>query len=206
MSAYTHDSGFNQRRMMVLVAIVVLHLFIAWAFVNGFGKAAIAMMTKDVKVSLIKEEQVKELPPPPPKPDLLPPPPVSVPPPLVNINIPIEAPPIVTTSKPPPPPAPHISTVASTAIVTTRQADCKGEFYPSSAQRLNQTGTATIKFCVGADGKFDGFSLVNTSGVPALDEAAGKCMAAGRYKPATVEGKPVRTCKDIKVTFKLTDN
>jgi hypothetical protein len=36
-----------------------------------------------------------------------------------------------------------------------------------------------------------------------LDEAAGKCLAAGRFKAATVEGKPVRTCKPIKITYKL---
>jgi protein TonB len=203
MSAYPHDSGFNQRRMAVLAAIVVLHLFIAWAFVNGFGKTMVAMITKDVKVSLIKEEQAKELPPPPPKPDLLPPPPVSVPPPLVNINIPVEAPPIVTTSKPPPPPPPRVSNVASTAIVTTRQADCKEDFYPSQAQRLNQEGTVIVNFCVGPDGKFDGATLKTTSGFPILDEAAGKCLAASRYKPATVEGKPVRSCKDIKVRYTL---
>lgn len=189
--------------MAVLAAIVVLHLFIAWAFVNGFGKTMVAMITKDVKVSLIKEEQAKELPPPPPKPDLLPPPPVSVPPPLVNINIPVEAPPIVTTTKPPPPPPPRVSTVASTPIVTTRPADCHEDFYPSQAQRLNQEGAVIVNYCVGADGKFEGATLKTSSGFPILDEAAGKCLAAARYKAATVEGKPVRSCKDARVTYKL---
>jgi periplasmic protein TonB len=205
MSAYPHDTGFNQRRMAVLVAIVVLHLFIAWAFVNGFGKTMVAMITKDVKVSLIKEEQAKELPPPPPKPDLLPPPPVSVPPPLVNINIPVEAPPIVTTSKPPPPPAPHIATVASTPIQNVRMPDCGEDYYPSQAQRLQQTGSANVKFCVGPEGKIDptSFEVTSSSGYPELDTAAGKCISAGKFKPGTVEGKPVRSCKTLKITFKL---
>jgi periplasmic protein TonB len=204
MSAYIHDSGYNQRRTMVLFAIIVLHLFIGWAFVSGFGKAAIAKLTKDVQVSLIKEDQPKELPPPPPKPDLLPPPPVSVPPPLVNINIPVEAPPIVTTSKPPPPPAPHVSVVASTQIQTVRLPDCHEDYYPSQALRLQQEGSVTVKFCVGADNKLDGaLEVLTSSGFPVLDEAAGKCLAAGRFKAATVEGKPVRSCKPIKITYKL---
>ena len=189
---------------MVLLAIIVLHLFIGWAFLNGFGKAAIAMITKDVKVSLIKEEQAKELPPPPPKPDLLPPPPVSVPPPLVNINIPIEAPPIVTTSKPPPPPPPHVSMAPSTPIQNVRVPDCHEDYYPSSAMRQGQEGSVVVKMCVGSDSKLEGApEILTSSGFPALDEAAGKCLAAGRYKAAVSEGKPVRSCKPIKVTYKL---
>ena len=203
MSSYIHDSGYNQRRMMVLLAILVLHLFIGWAFISGFGKAAIAKITKDVQVSLIKEDQPKDLPPPPPKPDLLPPPPVSVPPPLINISVPVDLPAVVTTSKPPPPPAPHVSNVPSTSIVTTRAADCREDYYPSQAQRLGQEGSVIVNYCVGADGKFEGLTVKTSSGFPSLDEAAGKCLAASRYKAATVEGKPVRSCKDARVTYKL---
>lgn len=189
---------------MVLAAIIVLHLFIGWAFVSGFGKAAIAKLTKDVQVSLIKEDQPKDLPPPPPKPDLLPPPPVSVPPPLVNINIPVEAPAIVTTSKPPPPPTPHVSSVASTSIQTVRLPDCHEDYYPQQALRQQQEGSVTVKFCVGVDNKIDGaLEVISSSGFPVLDEAAGKCLAAGRFKAGTVEGKPVRSCKPIKITYKL---
>jgi periplasmic protein TonB len=203
MSSNIHDSGYNQRRMMVLLAIIALHLLIGWAFVSGFGKAAIAMITKDVKVSLIKEDQPKDLPPPPPKPDLLPPPPVSVPPPLVNINIPVDLPAVVTTSKPPPP-VQRVSTVASTAISTVRLPSCSEDYYPSQALRLQQEGSVTVKFCVGADNKIEGApEVITSSGFPVLDEAAGKCLAAGRFKAGTVEGKPVRSCKPIKITYKI---
>jgi protein TonB len=203
MSAYIHDSGYNQRRTMVLLAIIVLHLFIGWAFVSGFGKAAIAKLTKDVQVSLIKEDQPKELPPPPPKPDLLPPPPVSVPPPLVNINIPVEAPVIVTTTKPPPPVV-HVATVPSTPIQTVRLPDCHEDYYPTQALRLQQEGSVTVRFCVGTDNKIDGaLEILTSSGFPVLDEAAGKCLAAGKFKAAIADGKPVRSCKPIKITYKL---
>jgi len=203
MSAYIHDSGYNQRRTMVLLAIIVLHLFIGWAFVSGFGKAALAKLTKDVQVSLIKEDQPKELPPPPPKPDLLPPPPVSVPPPLVNINIPVEAPVIVTTTKAPPPVV-HVAVVPSTPIQTVRLPDCHEDYYPTQALRLQQEGSVTVRFCVGTDNKIDGaLEIMTSSGFPVLDEAAGKCLAAGKFKAAISEGKPVRSCKPIKITYKL---
>ena len=202
-SSYGYDSAYKKRRMMVLLAIIALHLFIGWAFVSGFGQSALALMTKDVQVSLLKEDQVKDLPPPPPKPDLLPPPPVSVPPPLVNINIPMDAPVVVTTTKPPPP-APRVANVPSTPITTVRLPDCHEDYYPSQALRLQQEGSVTVKFCVGVDNKIDGaVEVLTSSGFPVLDEAAGKCLAAGRFKAAVSEGKPVRSCKPIKITYKL---
>ena len=84
--------------------------------------------------------------------------------------------------------------------------DCKEDYYPAQALRLNQSGSAVVKLCVGANNKINGpVELVTSSGFPLLDEAAGKCMAAGRYKAGTIEGKPVSSCKNYKVTFKPKD-
>ncbi|MGB8694138.1 MAG: energy transducer TonB, partial [Steroidobacteraceae bacterium] len=99
---------------------------------------------------------------------------------------------------------PRVSTVPSTAIVTVRLPDCHEDDYPSQALRLQQEGSVTVKFCVGPDNKIESaLEVLTSSGFPVLDEAAGKCLAAGRFKAATVEGKPVRTCKPIKITYKL---
>ena len=187
---------------MVFFAIIVLHLLIGWAFVSGFGKAALMMMTKDVQVSLLKEDQPKDLPPPPPKPDLLPPPPVSVPPPLVNINIPMDVAPVVTTSKPPPPRP--MAAVAPVPPKTLQQPNCGEDYFPSQAKRLEQVGTVVVKYCIGVNNKLDGVvEVVTSSGYPLLDEAAGKCLAAGRYKAGTVDGQPARLCKNVKVTYEI---
>ncbi|HLQ12153.1 MAG TPA: TonB family protein [Steroidobacteraceae bacterium] len=202
MAGYMHDSGYNQRRVMAFGAIVALHVIIAWAFITGFGQAMVAQIVKDVQVSIIKPDEVKETPPPPPKPNLDKPPPVSVPPPLVNITIPIEAPPMVVTAQPPPPRP--IAVVASTAVVTVQVPDCKEDYYPSQAIRLNQEGTVVVKLCVGVNNKIDRpVELITSSGFPLLDEAAGKCMAAGRYKAGTIEGKPAPTCKSYRVKFQV---
>jgi TonB family protein len=94
-------------------------------------------------------------------------------------------------------------TVAATPVKTVRQPDCGEDYYPAQALRLNQQGSAVVRLCIGPNNKIDGpIELVTSSGFPALDEAAGKCMAAGTYKAGTVEGKPARSCKDYKVTFK----
>ncbi len=204
MAGYMHDPGYSQRRIMAFVAIIALHVFIAWAFITGFGQAMVAQIVKDVQVSIIKTDEVKETPPPPPKPNLDRPPPVSVPPPIVTINIPIEAPPMVVTDRPPPPRP--VAIVASTPVVTVQQPDCGEDYYPAQALRLDQHGSAVVKVCVGLNNKIDRpIELVTTSGFPMLDEAAAKCMAAGRFKAGTIEGKPAASCKNYKVTFKPKD-
>lgn len=204
MAGYMHDRGYNQRRIMAFVAIIALHVFIAWAFITGFGQAMVAQIVKDVQVTIIKTDEVKETPPPPPKPNLDRPPPVSVPAPIVTINIPIEAPPMMVTDRPPP--VRPVAIVASTPVVTVQQPNCGEEYYPAQALRLDQHGSAVVKVCVGVNNKIDRpVELVNTSGFPMLDEAAAKCMAAGRFKAGTVEGKATASCKNYKVTFKPKD-
>jgi protein TonB len=202
-SEYQSKSGNAQRRTVVLFAIIGLHLFIGWAFISGFVNKITGQVVKDVQVSLIKEQQVKDTPPPPPKPRLDLPPPVSMPTPVVSINIPIEAP-IVTTTRPPPPPPPRVANVPATPMQTLRQPDCGEDYYPSQAKRLEQEGSVVIKMCTNPTGKIEGaIEVVTTSGFPLLDEAAGKCMAQGRFKAGTIDGKPALTCRNFKVTYKL---
>jgi protein TonB len=204
MSEHAHGSGYGQRRLIAFGMIIALHILIAWAFIAGFGIAKIAKMVKDVQVSIIKQQDVKETPPPPPKPQLDKPPPVVVPPPLININVPIEAPVMRTVDKAPPAPPRPIAPSVTVPIKTVAAPDCGEDYYPSQAKRLEQEGSVVVKFCVSAANKIDGpIDVVQSSGFPALDEAAGKCIAAGRYKAGTVDGKPERTCKNIKVTYKL---
>jgi len=207
MNSYTQyqaASGNKSRRTIVFGVIIGVHLLIGWAFVSGFGQQVLLNVVKDVKVSLIKETEVKETPPPPPKPVLDRPPPVSMPPSIVNITVPIESPIQVTHEPPPPAPPPRVTVVAGTPIKTVSQADCGEDYYPSQAKRLEQEGTVVVKYCVGPTNKIEGpVSVVTSSGFPLLDEAAGKCLNAGRYKAATQEGKPVLSCKNIKVTYKL---
>jgi periplasmic protein TonB len=202
MAGYVHDSGYNQRRMVAFAVIVALHVFIGWAFVTGFGQSMVHQAQQILETTIIKQDEAKELPPPPPKPDLKPPPPPTVPVPIINVNVPIEAPPMVVSKTPPPAPRP-VAVVASTPVKTVQQPDCGEDYYPSQALRLGQAGSAVVRVCINVSNKIDGpIELLTSSGFPSLDEAAGKCMAAGRFKAGTVEGKPVRSCKDYKVTFK----
>ena len=187
--------------MVAFAAIIAIHALIAWAFITGFGQQVLHQAQQILETTIIKQDEVKEAPPPPPKPQLDRPPPPSVPIPIINVNVPIETPAMVVTKAPPPPKA--VMTVAATPIKTVRQPDCGEDYYPAQSLRLGQAGSVVVRFCVGANNKMDGpIEVLTSSGFPALDEAAVKCLAAGSYKAGTVEGKPTRTCKDIKVTFK----
>ena len=188
--------------MVAFAAIVAVHALIAWAFISGFGQAMVHQAQQILETTIIKQDEAKDTPPPPPKPELDRPPPPSVPIPIINVNVPIEAPAMVVSKAAPPAPK-AVMTVAATPIKTVRQADCGEDYYPAQSLRLNQQGSVVVKFCVGPNNKIDGpMEVVTSSGFPALDEAAGKCLAAGSYKAGTVEGKPARSCKEIKVTFK----
>lgn len=209
MATGTYNSGSNQRRVVAFVVIVAIHLFIGWAFVSGFAQDAFKKYADAVKVSIIKPDDIKDTPPPPPKVDLIKPPPIAVPPPLINIAVPIDAPAPIVTDRPPPPSPPvrAVVNVASTPVKTTQQPDCGEDYYPAQALRLGQSGSATVKVCIGLNNKIDRpIEVLTSSGTPSLDEAAGKCMSAGRFKAATVEGKAVASCKDYKVTFKPKDS
>jgi hypothetical protein len=101
---------------------------------------------------------------------------------------------------------PHLSDVGRSTpaqgIMTIQLPDCGKGYYPSQALRLGQHGAAVVRVCIGIDNKISGpIELVTTSGFPMLDEAAAKCMATGRFKAGTIEGKPVQSCKNYKVTF-----
>ncbi len=203
MTSRYHDRGYNQRRMVALAAIVGVHLFIAWAFISGFGQKAIHQGVQILETTIIKQDQPKDLPPPPPKPELDRPPPPSVPVPIITVNIPNDAPVMVVTKAPPPRP---VAIIASTPVKTVQQPDCGEDYFPPQELRQGHSGSAIVRVCVGVNNKIDGpIALITSSGYPSLDEAAGKCMSAGRFKAGTVEGKPARSCKDYKVTFKPRD-
>ena len=201
MASRTHDNSYNQRRMLAFAAIIAVHGFIGWAFITGFGQTMVAKANQILETTLIKPDEAKDLPPPPPKPEMERPPPPSVPVPIITVNVPIDMPAVVVT-KAPPPPRP-VAIVAATPVKTVQQPDCGEDYFPPQELRQGHSGSAIVRVCVGVNNKIDGpIALINSSGFPALDEAAGKCMSAGRFKAGTVEGKPARACKDYKVTFK----
>jgi protein TonB len=69
---------------------------------------------------------------------------------------------------------------------------------------LQEQGTVAIRFTIGVDGNVNECAVTTPSGKPRLDDAA--CVFVKRkwkYKPATLEGKPVAQNSSANVVFQL---
>jgi protein TonB len=208
MAAYAHDSNFFSRRAIVLVAIVVLHVFLAWAFATGLARKAIEMVAPPIQTDIIEEVKERDTPPPPPPPEFERPP-VEVPPPEVSIDIPVDTQTSTAITDvtdrpvpmaPPPPPAPK----AVKKPGLGKNFPASEDYYPAASKRLGEEGSPTVKVCVGPNGKLtEEPSIAGSSGSARLDEGAVKLAKAGRYTPGTVDGQPTTDCFSFRVKFEL---
>jgi periplasmic protein TonB len=202
---YPQEANILSKRAIVFVVIVVLHIFIIYAFATGLAKSGQRYLQTILQTTVIQQDKPKDLPPPPPPVDLKEKPPVQVIAPDINITVPVETPPpiaIVTTKPtPPPPPAPR-AIVPGTQLSLTSKPDV-ADYYPEQARREGQEGRPQIKVCVGANGKIVSAEVATSSGFPLLDEAGVKVAKASRYKAATSEGKPMESCATLPVKFEL---
>ena len=194
------------RRGAVLVAIVALHVFIAWALATGLARRAIEVIAPPIQTTIVEETKKEELPPPPPQFER---PPVELPPPDVTINMPVEesstairvtntpvvkAPPVAVAAKP------------GTNVGFGKNFPNSDEFYPDASRRLEEQGIVTVHVCVGPDGKLtEEPTVVKSPGSARLDGGALKLAKAGsgRYIPATEDGKPITKCINYNVKFQL---
>jgi protein TonB len=206
MAAYArHDTSFFSQRALFFIAIVLIHIFLIWAFESGLATRIIHVADGPLETNIVQEVKQHDLPPPPPPPKMEKPP-VEVPPPDVVINVPVEAASTAitnTTSKhveaPPPPPRAVVRTAAVALVKLDPQ-----NFYPPTSIRMNETGTTLIKYCWGVDGKLSGVpSVEKSSGSSRLDEAAIRLGNQERMKPGTVDGQPVAACANLSVKFTL---
>ena len=207
MAVYVHDSQFMTRRGTVLLVIVGLHAFIAWALATGLARRALEVIAPPIQTDIVEEVKAEKEPPPPPPPQFEKPP-IDVPPPDVQIQMPVEAPPptAITVT----PTAPHAPTAAH-ATVRTPAGPGKGfpntdDYYPPAARRLEEQGVVVVSVCVDPSGKLSAEpTLAQSSGSARLDEGAIKLAKAGsgHYKPATEDGKAVAGCNKFGIRFQL---
>lgn len=208
MAALVHDSQFMTRRGAVLVAIIGLHVFIAWALATGLARRAIEVLAPPIQTQIVEEVKKEEAPPPPPPPQFERPP-VEIPPPDVTINMPAEE---NTTA------IRVTQTVARAAPVAVAQPTRRTgvgfgrgfpnseDFYPEASKRLEEQGVTTVHVCVGPDGKVTGDPTVaKSSGSNRLDGGAVKLAkaASGKYIAPTEDGRPVAGCVNFNVKFQL---
>src|SRR5262245_48975737 len=154
--ASTYSVG-GSRRVMVFVAIIILHLIFFWALKQGLVRAGI---------ELVQDYAIMDLPPPPPPPEDLdeppPPPPVDVPPPVVPpplIELPaFEGPSNASPAQGKETPRAQPQTPARQVQITPARCKSRSDrisaaiaaCYPSASRRLSEEGRVT-----GRDGRAD---------------------------------------------------
>ena len=90
-----------------------------------------------------------------------------------------------------------------TGAVIQPGASCAKPDYPSASRRLEEEGTVTLKFLIGADGRVLQAEIEKTSGFNRLDEAARNALSKCQFRPGTVDGKPEQSWASIKYTWRL---
>ena len=198
------------RRMTGLIVVVLLHIAIVYALVTGLARKVVDVIKPPVETRIIAE--VKLPPPekaPPPVPKIAPPPPAFIPPPEVNIQVPVLAQQntitAVTTTPPPVQPAPRPAPVAVVRVAPVIDAarSCQPPEYPAAARRNEETGTVTLRFLIGEDGKVVESNIEASSGYPRLDEAARRALGHCQFKAGTVDGKPEQSWARLQYVWKL---
>jgi protein TonB len=176
----------NSRRVIALIVVGLIHVGMIYALAAGLAQQVYQKGLEEIKVA-VEQPKLEKVPPPPP-PDLAKPPPPYIPPPEIQIQT--EAPQtnaITIQNKAPP------VKMISTPVSIGRAHACGSNYYPESAQRLQEEGTTTVAFTVQADGSVSNVTVVGSSGHDDLDQAAIPCVERWQYKPAVQNNQAVAT-------------
>src|SRR5580693_8890492 len=209
MYKYEEPSIFSGTRGAALIAVIILHIGIVWAFYTGLAGKLIQKVIPPVEISQVdKPKEVDKPPPPPPKLEEVKP---FVPPPeFVDIQAPVQETNAITQTTqqraPAPVAAPAPVQHARTAVVQDPKHPLKiGEdYYPDASKRAGEEGRCIVTVTVAADGRITNEAIQQSSGFPRLDEACLKGVKDQRMKPATEDGKPVETTAALPIVWKLT--
>ena len=202
-STYASRQRQPRKHLISITLVLVLHGLLLWAIQSGLAREVVKLTESTVEVLLLSDNR----PPPPPAPPAPPPPKTPTPP----VIAPTAATPVITTptapaaaapSTAPTAPAPAAPSVRTGAVIQPG-ASCAKPDYPSASRRLEEEGTVTLKFLIGADGRVLQAEIEKTSGFNRLDEAARNALSKCQFRPGTVDGKPEQSWASIKYTWRL---
>ena len=75
--------------------------------------------------------------------------------------------------------------------------------YPDAARRGNVQGTVIAEIRIDAQGRVEAARAGESSGSGALDDAALAAVRSWRYRPATLNGRPVPSVRRVRFVFRL---
>ncbi len=92
---------------------------------------------------------------------------------------------------------------AADAAPVMDSKSCDPPKYPKAALMNEETGTVTMGFLVGADGKVVDSKVEKSSGSKSLDKAALSALSQCKFKPGTRDGKPEQLWAKVDFVWKL---
>lgn len=217
---FSHEK--NPGKNFTGIAVVILiHALVAWGIVSGLGTRMVTKMAEAVETKIIEEPKIApppDVPPPPPPPEMKAPPPPFIPPVEVNVQQPppVQTPianatnvkPATTELPRPTPPAapapqapPNPNPVRIPAVADFNT--CAKPEYPKASLRNEETGTSTVSFLIGVDGRVVDSKILKSSGFRDLDRAAQNAIGKCRFKPAMIDGKPQQDWQPVQYVWQL---
>ena len=219
----------NKARLFAAAATIALHAALFMALVAGLDSGPQPDTPEPLKIQLLAPEPALPPPPQPPAPPQLQPekpaprterrarPTPSAPKPAPEIRpapaVPapdIDArPPLAATQPAPavtPSPAPATAPARTSASEASYASTNRKPPYPRISLSNGDEGTVVLRVLVTAEGTAGAVQVRSSSGFPLLDESARKTVMTWRFKPATVDGKPVAEWYEVPIPFKLQDN
>ena len=195
--------------------VVLLHIFIVYALVSGLARDIVEVIKAPIETKLIEEVKPPPPPPdtpPPPPPKMAVPPPPFIPPPEVSVQQTASTNAISAVSREAPanpqmpqiqrPVAPAATGPVRVAAVVDSRACSKPE-YPPKALRNEETGTVTLQFLIGIDGRVVESKVDKSSGYRDLDNAAKNALSLCKFIPGTTDGKPEQSWTKMQYVWKL---
>ncbi|MBK9520586.1 MAG: TonB family protein [Rhodocyclaceae bacterium] len=206
------DPQDTSRRSASFAAVVVFHIVLVYALVNGLARKIVEVVQAPLETKIIEEVKPPppDKPPPPPPPRMAAPPPPFIPPVEVRIDTP---PPVqssisaVSSVKPAneaPIPRPVV-TGPSRSPAVVDASKCSKPAYPPASVRAQETGLVVLQFLIGADSSVIESKIERSSGFRRLDEAARQALSLCKFKAGTEEGKAVQSWARIEYLWKLDD-
>lgn len=216
---FSHEKNPGKNFTGITVVILV-HAVAAYMLISGLGTRMVTKMAEAVETKIIEEVKPPppaDVPPPPPPPEMKAPPPPFIPPVEVNVQQP---PPVQTTianatnvkpattelPRPTPPAQPTPVAANPNPVRVAAVADfntCAKPEYPKASLRNEETGTSTVSFLIGVDGRVVDSKILKSSGFRDLDRAAQTAIGKCRFKPAMVDGKPEQGWQPVQYVWTL---
>jgi protein TonB len=207
---HVEDSSFwslLSRRGIVLVGIVLLHVFLIYAFASGLAHRIVAAVAPPLQTTIIEEVQKRDAPAPPP-PLRLERPPVEVPPPEISIDVPAETAitditekhvqPVAAAAPAPPPPELVTAPFGRAGYLNNPPPD-----YPAMAARQRWEGTVLLRVRVLSTGQVDTVQVAKSSGHKVLDDQAMETVRTWLFTPSKRGATPIDGWATVPIEFKI---